>query len=122
MIERICWGLLGLVHLMPALALFRPTLIARMYGASPGSSTFLLLHHRAALFVVVLLICVWAMARPEVRQLATVAVTVSMVSFLVLWWNSGSPMALRRIATVDVIGLLPLGYVAWAAFRPGTGS
>ena len=118
MIERVCWGLLGLVHLAPALALFRPALIARMYGASPGSSTFLLLHHRAALFLVVLVICVWAMARPEVRQLATVAVAISMLSFLGLWWAAGSPASLRTIAVVDLIGLLPLGYIAWAAFRP----
>jgi hypothetical protein len=83
---------------------------------------FLLLHHRAALFLVVLVICFWAMARPEVRQMATVAVAISMVSFIVLWRGAGSPPELRMIAIVDLVALLPLGYVAWAAFRPGTSS
>jgi uncharacterized membrane protein len=122
LVERICWALLGLVHLMPALALFQPALISRMYGASPGSSMFLLLHHRAALFLVVLVICVWAMARPEVRQLASVAVAVSMVSFIVLWRGAGSPAGLRTLAVVDLVAFLPLGYAAWAAFRTGASS
>jgi hypothetical protein len=119
MMVAVCWALLALIHVPPALALFRPALITRLYGVAPGSQTFLLLHHRAALFLVVVILCLWAMLRPEVRGLAAVAVAVSMVSFLLLWRAAGSPMALRSIALTDLIGLLPLAVVALAAARSG---
>lgn len=117
MIERICWLILGLIHAVPALALFRPALISRLYGVDPGTDHFILLHHRAALFLVVVVVCVWAAFRPEVRQLASVAVGISMASFVVIWWLSGMPPALRSIAIADLIGLPVLLYVAWQAFR-----
>jgi len=117
MIERICWLILGLIHAVPALALFRPALISRLYGVDPGTDHFTLLHHRAALFLVVVVVCVWAAFRPEVRQLASVAVGISMASFVVIWWLSGMPPALRTIAIADLIGLPVLLYVAWQAFR-----
>ena len=91
----VCWAVLGLIHLLPAIALFRPSLIGTLYGVAPGSTTFLLIHHRAALFVVVLVVCAWAACRPEVRPLASVAVAVSMISFLWLYVPDGQPPALR---------------------------
>ena len=117
MIERICWTILALIHAMPALAAFRPALISRLYGVDPGADVFTLLHHRAALFVAVVVICVWAALRPKVRQLASVAVGISIVSFVLIWWLSGMSPALRTIAVVDLIGLPILCYVAWQAFR-----
>lgn len=117
MIERICWAVLGLIHVMPALAVFKPALISRLYGVDPGGDVFTLLHHRAALFLAVVVICAWAAFRPEVRQLACVAVGISMASFLLIWWGSGTPPALRTIAVADLIGLPFLFYAAWQAFR-----
>lgn len=117
MIERICWIALGLVHAMPALAFFKPALISRLYGVDAGTDNFTLLHHRAALFLVVVVVCVWAAFRPEVRQLASIAVGISMASFVVIWWLSGMPPALRTIAVADLIGLPVLLYAAWQAFR-----
>ena len=117
MIERICWVVLGLIHAIPALALFKPALISRLYGVDPGTDNFTLLHHRAALFLVVVVVCVWAALRPEVRPLASVAVGISMASFVLIWWLSGMPPALRTIAVADLIGLPVLLYAAWQAFR-----
>lgn len=119
MIAVVCWAVLGLIHLLPAVALFRPAMIGTLYGVDPGSATFLLLHHRAALFLVVLVVCVWAALRPEVRPLASMAVGISMVSFLWLYAAAGQPSALRPIAIADLGGLPFLGVVAWLAFRPG---
>ncbi len=113
----ICWVVLAVVHAMPALALFRPTLILEVYGVEAESSTFLLLHHRAALFLVIFVICAWAIFRPETRQLATVSVSISMLSFLLLYWLGGSPLALRSVAIVDLIGLPFLVFAGWQAFR-----
>jgi hypothetical protein len=117
MIARVCWVVLALVHLMPALALFRPALITRLYGAAPGSGNFVLLHHRAALFAVVLLVCLWAAVQPQVRMLATAAAGISMLSFLILYGQAGQPAALRTIALVDLCGLPFLALAAALALR-----
>lgn len=121
MVAVICWVVLGLVHLLPALALLRPSMIGSLYGVEAGSGAALLLQHRAALFLGVLIVCIWAALRPEVRQLASVAVAVSMVSFLWLYVAAGQPSSLRQIAIVDLAALPFLLGAGWFAFRPVTG-
>lgn len=118
MLTQVSWAALLLVHIIPALALFRPALITKLYQVEATSPLFLLFQHRAALFLVVCLICAWAIVRPEVRHLATVTVGFSMLSFLGLFWAAGSPPSLRSIALVDLIGLPFLVFVAWQAFKP----
>lgn len=115
MIERIRWGLLAAIHAVPALAAFRPALLTRLYGVDQGESSFILLQHRAALFLVVMIVCGWAAVAPAVRPLA-VAAAISMISFLLLFHAAGMPPALRTIAIADWIGLAPLLYVVWRAF------
>ena len=117
MIAGLCWALLGMIHVVPALALFQPALISRLYGMEPGSNSFILMHHRAALFLVILVICVWALLDPDVRRLAAIAAGISMVSFVVIWWRAGSPAALRSIAVADLIGLPVLALASWQAFQ-----
>lgn len=119
MVAAICWGVLGAIHALPALALFRPELIPTLYGVEAGSNAHLLLHHRAALFLVIFIVCAWAIFRPEARPLAAVSVGVSMLSFLVLHWLAGAPAALRGIAAADLLGLPFLAFAAWRAFRAG---
>ena len=112
-----CWALLAAIHLIPAVALFRPAMIQTLYGVDPAAPSFVLLHHRAALFAVVVVICVAALFDPSVRRLASVAVFISMATFVMLWWNAGQPAALRTIAIADMVGLAPLAVVAWQAWR-----
>lgn len=116
MLELIAWLILALVHLMPALAFFIPSLLTKLYRLEPGNALFLLMHHRAALFLVVLVICVWSAFDVTPRRLASVAVAISMISFLGLYWFQGSSTTLSQIAIVDLIGLPALGYVMWRAF------
>lgn len=99
------------------MALFRPTALTTLYGVAADSPLFLLMQHRAALFLAVFLACVWAAFVPEGRRLAVVVVGVSMVSFLVLYWMAGSPTSLKRIALVDLAGVPVLAAAAWIAFR-----
>jgi hypothetical protein len=115
-IVQIAWAALALVHLRPALAFFRPTQLRSLYRVGADNPLFTLMHHRAALFVVIVLLCIWAIADPKVRQLTTVGVGFSMLAFLAIYWRAGQPAALKSIATVDLIGLLPLAIVAWDAF------
>lgn len=114
--ETIAWLILAAVHVMPALAAFRPAMLGTLYRLVPDNPLFLLMHHRAALFVGVFVLCVWAAIDPAPRPAAVVVVGISMVSFLALYWKAGSPAALRKIAMVDFIGLPALGFAGWAAF------
>jgi hypothetical protein len=116
MIERAAWALLALVHITPALALFAPSLLTRLYGVQSGESLFLLMHHRAALFLAVFVACIWCAIDPVPRKLSVIAVAISMLSFLALYFANGSPPALKQIAIADLVGLPALAYVAWKAF------
>jgi hypothetical protein len=64
MLAVVCWVALLLIHLLPALAFVRPSLLSILYGADIGSVTFILLHHRAALFFVVVVTSGWAAWKP----------------------------------------------------------
>lgn len=116
MIERMAWGVLALVHITPALALFAPSLLTRLYGVQGGDSLYLLMHHRAALFLAVFVACIWCTIDPTPRKMGVIVVAISLVSFLALYFANGSPPALRQIAIADLIGLPALAYVAWRAF------
>lgn len=117
MLAKISWFVLAAIHLTPALALPMPSILTRLYGIEGGDPAFALLWHRAALFAVVLLLCIWAALRVEVRPLAVVAVALSMISFLAIYALTGTPAALRTVALADLVGLPFLAIVAWGAFR-----
>jgi hypothetical protein len=110
------WLALAFIHATPALALIRPALLTKLYGIKSGSGLFIFMHHRAALFLVVIVICLWAVIDPNVRKLASVTLGISMGAFVILWWQAGSPAPLRTIAVTDVIGLIILFFVGWQAF------
>ncbi len=117
MLQKILWLLIGAVHVFPAAAVFRPCLLTTLYGVSPADPSFLLVQHRAALFAAVVIVCGWAMFDPGVRRLAAVVATVSMMSFLALFWLSGAPTSLRSIATVDLAALPLLMAASYLAYR-----
>jgi hypothetical protein len=117
MLVKWCWAILALIHVAPALALFKPVLLTSLYGVQTGTVTYVLLHHRAALFVGVLVTCIWSLLQPESRQLGAVVVGVSMLSFLMLYVVYGMPESLRVIAVADLIGLPFLMIAGWQAFR-----
>ncbi|MFO6448523.1 hypothetical protein ACLBKU_15420 [Erythrobacter sp. NE805] len=117
MLQPILWLILAAIHATPALAFVRPATLTALYRIPPDSPLFLLMQHRAGLFLAVFVACLWAAFVPEGRRLAVLVVGISMVSFLFLWWQAGSPPALKRIALVDLAGLPALAGVAWLAFR-----
>lgn len=118
MLQPIAWIVLAAVHVMPAIALFRPAMLTALYGIAADSPLFLLMQHRAALFLAVFTACVWAAFVPEGRRLAVIVTAISMGSFLALYLANGSPPALRRIAMVDLAGVPALALAAFFAFRP----
>lgn len=112
---RICFGLLALLHVLPAFVFFSPSLAERLYDVPLGSSASILIIHRGALFCVICLMVVWAIFDPAVRYLAIVGVFISMAGFLFVYWQQGLPAgSLRTIALADVAGLLILAIIVWA--------
>lgn len=116
MLDRILWLILAAIHATPALAFIRPATLSAMYRLQADNPLFLLMRHRAALFVVILVIALWAMVDPGARRLASVALAISMLSFLWLYWQAGSPPALKTIALVDLAGLPVLALAMGRAF------
>ena len=118
MMQPVLWLVLAAIHAIPALALFRPATLTMLYRLQPDNPLFLLMHHRAGLFLAVFAVCLWAAWRPEARQAAGIVAAISMVTFLWLYWRSGAPAPLRTIALVDLAGLPVLAFALWGAFRP----
>ena len=117
MLQTIAWLILAAIHTLPALAFFRPQQLQALYQVGPDNPLFLLLHHRAALFVAVFTACIIAALHPPSRPLAAVITAISMLAFLLLYYRAGAPAALQMIARVDLIGLPVLAFVAYSAVR-----
>lgn len=115
---KVCWGLLGAIHLTPSLVLFRPSLIETLYGVDPAGTIGVLLVHRAGMFLTVVILAMVAIWYPGTRRIAALVTAISMISFLLVYARSGMPPGqLRTIAWSDVGGLLPLAFVCLAALR-----
>lgn len=117
MIEKLCFAVLALIHIVPASMLFRPQAIGRLYRIDASGPLLALLQNRAALFVIVVLACIWAMIDPASRRLAVAVIATSMLSFLAIYWHAGSPPALKTIALADLAGLPFLAIAGWIAFN-----
>ena len=113
MLAKIPWAALALLHVMPALALFRPSSMTSLYGIAADSPLMPLMQHLAALFLCILVAAVWAMFDPGARRLAVVVIAISMLSFLALYVLAGQPANLRSIALAD---LLCVPFLIWAAY------
>jgi hypothetical protein len=118
MATRIAWLLLALVHVSPAAVLFRPSLAEQLYGTPPSGPTGLLLTHRGATFLAIVVAAVWAAFDPSVRRLGTVIVAIAVLGYLFLYGRAGMPKGpLRKIAAADALALAPLLLVTWSAWR-----
>jgi hypothetical protein len=115
---KVAWALLALVHAVPAAALVAPGALRRLYGIEPGGELAVLLTHRGALFLALTVLGAFAAVDPAVRRVAGGVITISVVSFLVLYVRAGAPDGpLRRVALVDGAALLPLALVLVGAWR-----
>lgn len=115
---KAAWAILALLHAMPALVAFMPRLVDTLYGVSPDGDVGVLLVHRGALFLAVCITALYAMLDPPSRRLASLVLIVSMIGFLVVYARAGmAPGELRRIATADLLGVVPLAWVSVNAWR-----
>jgi hypothetical protein len=115
--ERLAWLGLILIHLMPAIAVFRPGGIARLYGIKPGNALQLLLEHRSLLFAGIVVLCAWSALDPLPRPAALVATAISVLGYFAIYLKHGMPAgALRTIAKVDLLALPLLAFIAVRLF------
>ncbi|GAM96696.1 hypothetical protein U91I_00316 [alpha proteobacterium U9-1i] len=113
------WLALAVIHAPPAAATFLPTLRRRLYGGVDERGPLgVILVHRGALFLAVLVACVFSALNADARELGTIVVGVSLVGFLVLYAMAAAPARrpLRSIAAVDAVGLIPLAVVMFDAW------
>lgn len=117
-LTKLSWGLLLLLHIPPAAVLLQPALLGRLYGIEASGDLSVLMLHRGALFLGVLIVCAYAAIDPSARKAASIVVAISVISFLVVYLGAGMPEgSLRNIAFGDTIALLPLCWVSWFAWR-----
>lgn len=117
-ITKLCWGLIALIHLLPASVLLKPSLTETLYNVPPSGDVGVLLVHRGALFLAVMVAALIAAFDPSARKIASLIAAISMIGFLIVYARAGlSEGALRKIAVTDAIGLLPLIWVSYQAWR-----
>ena len=115
---ELAWALLALIHAPPAAVLFAPSALPALYGIASDGELAVLLRHRGALFLGLVVLCLWALVDPGTRRAAGGVVGVSVVSFLVLYARAGFPAGpLRKVALVDALGLAPLLVVVVDGWR-----
>jgi len=116
-----CWLALAAIHASPVAVLLKPSLIQTLYGVPPTGSSAVLLIHRGALFLAVVVAALFAAFVPEARRVATLVVGISVFGFLLVYGIAGAPQGpLRTVAVVDAVALLPLAIVSWQAWRAGS--
>ena len=114
---KAAWISLALVHVLPAAVLFAPSLTQRMYDIAPGGDVGILIVHRGALFLAIIVTALFAAFDPAVRRAASVIVAVSVIGFLFVYIRANMPPgALRTIAIADLVAVLPLVFVTWNAW------
>ena len=111
------WLIVAAIHLPPAAVLVAPHLVERLYSVTVQGPAGLLLLHRGALFLTVVVTAMTAAFDPSVRRLASIVVTISIVAYLALYARAGFPEgSLRTVGLIDAVALVPLMVVAYEAW------
>jgi hypothetical protein len=111
------WLGLAAIHSTPAMVFFKPDLTEKLYSQPAEGPIGLLLVHRGGLFLAIFVACIIAAFHNPSRQLGVIIVSISMLSFLWLYYKAGQPKGgLANIAKVDLLGLPLLALVAYGGF------
>ncbi|MEM9600201.1 MAG: phosphopantetheine adenylyltransferase [Pseudomonadota bacterium] len=115
----ILYGLLALIHILPAMAVLAPARLSSLYGFDAGDSVLTtLLQHRALLFGILAAALIYAVFNASVRWPVLIGAVVSMGGFIVIAMMRGETGgALRTIVIADVIGLIIAALAAFLLWR-----
>ena len=119
-VTKLAWLALAAIHAAPAAVLVAPSLARRLYGVAPADGAGVLIVHRGALFLALVVLSVWAALDPALRRAAGTALAISVVGFLLVYARAGAPAGpLRPVALADIAALAPLAWVLSRAWRGG---
>ena len=116
----------GVIHLIPLSGALGVGRLNSLYGISitdPGLS--ILMRHRAVLFGLLGLFCIYAAVKPPLQFIALTAGTVSVGSFLYLAFVTGGyNEELRRVFVADLVAavFLAIGFAGYFASKSGNGT
>ena len=115
----------GVIHLIPLSGVFGVGRLNTLYGISIGDPDLsILMRHRAVLFGLLGLFCVYAAVKPSLQLIALTAGAVSVGSFLYLAYATGGyNEELRRVFIADVIAaaFLVFGFAGYFFNKSGNG-
>lgn len=116
-VTKLAWVALALIHAPPAAALVSSAAVERLYNVRAEGDLGVILTHRGALFLALVIASVWAAFDPSVRRAVGLVVAISVLGFLAVYARAGMPPgALRTIAIVDGAALLPLAWILFDAW------
>lgn len=114
----------GIIHLIPLTGVLSVERLNVLYGTSINDPDLsILMRHRAVLFGLLGIFCVYAAVKPPLQLLALVAGTVSVVSFLYLAYATGGYNDdVRRVFIADILAaaFLAIGFVGYFFSKPGS--
>lgn len=99
---------LAIIHILPALSGLSVSRMSALYGIDAGNETLMtLLQHRALLFGLIAVACIYAAHTPAIRWPVLTGTVVNMAGFIVAALMRGTMSgALSKIVIVDAIGCL----------------
>ena len=113
----------GVIHLIPLSGVLGVERLNSLYGLSISDPDLsILMRHRAVLFGLLGLFCVYAAIRPSLQFIALTAGAVSVGSFLYLAYATGGyNEELRRVFIADVVAavFLVIGFVGHFVSKSG---
>jgi len=119
LIPILFYALALVVHGVPALSVFSPSRMAKLYGISADDNVLMtLLQHRAVLFALVAAACIYAAHVASARWPVLIGTVISMAAFILIAIPRGQLSGpLAKIAYVDGLGLLIAAVLAALMLR-----
>ena len=116
----------GVIHLIPLTGALGVGRLNSLYGISiTDPDLSILMRHRAVLFGLLGLFCIYAAIKPPLQLIALTAGAVSIGSFLYLAYATGGyNEEQRRVFVADLVAavFLAVGFAAYFVSKPGNGA
>jgi hypothetical protein len=116
----------GVIHLIPLSGALSVGRLNVLYGTSIGDPDLsILMRHRAVLFGLLGIFCIYAAIKPSLQFPALIAGTISVVSFLCLAsMTGGYNEELRRVFIADIFAaaVLAIGFAGYFINKSGSGA
>lgn len=118
--------IVGVIHLIPLSGALSVGRLNSLYGISiTDPDLSILMRHRAVLFGLLGLFCVYAAVKPPLQFIALTAGAVSVGSFLYLAFATGGyNEELRRVFITDLVAavFLAIGFAGYFVTKSGNGA